>query len=263
MDMSQKLTRICMACGMQKPLAAFLQLNDKKATTYGNICSTCRSKGINEDSLHKIKDEERSSTSAGARIGAKEKYEIEKELNLQFKKASTDYKKEFKKRHLEYDAKETKKIEIERTKKARLQTATTKATSKNSKVKSASISKNIVSSSPLFNRAEQENNASAQQKNVAQTQADREELNKTGFNFTIPQLKNDDSLVNRSTVYREFERFLGPSAPLRFYLDQLYKRNLLLIQKNQAKLNKDKNPEEKIRDYITEEWHRPSSPRSR
>lgn len=43
MEKQHQLVRSCLACGLEKPLAAFLQLTGTQGTVYGNICSACRS----------------------------------------------------------------------------------------------------------------------------------------------------------------------------------------------------------------------------
>ncbi len=78
MEKRDKLMRTCTVCGLQKPLAAFLQISGAQGTLYGSICATCRGSGAKEKSA-KLHDEEHGSTSSGFRIGSKEKVFIEKE----------------------------------------------------------------------------------------------------------------------------------------------------------------------------------------
>lgn len=83
-------TRTCLACGLDKPLAAFLQLTGKQGTMYGNICSACRSKSKPSE-LHD--NDEQGSGASGLRIDSKTKVQQErdkksfqqkrKELNLE------------------------------------------------------------------------------------------------------------------------------------------------------------------------------------
>lgn len=70
------LTRTCTACGIEKPLSAFLYLTSK-GTTYGTICSTCRGKGITEQKPSVAPEDDRSRTTSGMRIGVKQLLEIE------------------------------------------------------------------------------------------------------------------------------------------------------------------------------------------
>jgi hypothetical protein len=71
------LTRTCTACGIEKPITAFLYLTSKLGTTYGTICATCRGKGIKEKAQKFVAEEERTTTSSGMRIGVKQLLEIE------------------------------------------------------------------------------------------------------------------------------------------------------------------------------------------
>src|SRR3990167_7374031 len=94
----EHLTRICTACGMEKPLSAFLQITGAQGTTYGNICSTCRGTGAKEKSSVPALEEEQSSTSSGIRIGSKQKVEIEKEKKRELDELKQHYVEEEKKR---------------------------------------------------------------------------------------------------------------------------------------------------------------------
>ena len=75
----KKLTRTCSACGIEKPLSAFLQISGTQGTLYGAICATCRSAGITGKKPTTSLDEGTTSASSGSRIGVKEKVFIEKE----------------------------------------------------------------------------------------------------------------------------------------------------------------------------------------
>lgn len=77
MEKRDQLTRTCTVCGLQKPLSAFLQIT-AKGTTYGAICASCRNKSA-KSNIKTLDDERSSTTNAGARIGAKERTEIERE----------------------------------------------------------------------------------------------------------------------------------------------------------------------------------------
>lgn len=77
MEKSTQPTRTCSVCGLQKPLAAFLQMIIGLGTHYGNICSTCRS--TQAKTKPEIIDEEWSKAGTGARIGTKEKAFIDEQ----------------------------------------------------------------------------------------------------------------------------------------------------------------------------------------
>jgi hypothetical protein len=78
-----QMTRICSACGLQKPLAAFLELSSTHGTRYGTICATCRGSKGNENKAPKKDDEQSTVATTGTRIGLKERVFIEKEQKKQ------------------------------------------------------------------------------------------------------------------------------------------------------------------------------------
>ena len=84
MNKPNQLERTCTACGIKKPLSAFLQLGGAQGTSYGSICADCRrtmpkAKDLAKDS------EERSSSSSRLRIGAQQKIAAESEKKQQNK----------------------------------------------------------------------------------------------------------------------------------------------------------------------------------
>lgn len=64
------LLKTCSSCGLQKPLAAFLQLTESQGTVYGTICGDCR-----KAQMHKVKtpkeQDEFSTSSTGTKIDSK------------------------------------------------------------------------------------------------------------------------------------------------------------------------------------------------
>lgn len=92
------LTRICAACGMEKPLSVFLQMSDAQGTSYSALCATCR--GANASSqAHKRPDDERTTTTtSGNWIGAKEKVAIEKQHFREMLETKQQHQEETKKR---------------------------------------------------------------------------------------------------------------------------------------------------------------------
>src|SRR6266568_2690642 len=78
-----QMTRTCSACGIEKPLAAFLEISSTHGTRYGNLCATCRGAGITEKKLNKTEEEHSTIATSGTRIGLKERVFIEKEQKKQ------------------------------------------------------------------------------------------------------------------------------------------------------------------------------------
>lgn len=79
-------TRVCSACGIEKPLSAFLQISGLKGSGYGNICSTCRGAGMDSPLKKPEKLEDRGSTSSDVRIDADSRQVAE----LEQKKAAAE-----------------------------------------------------------------------------------------------------------------------------------------------------------------------------
>lgn len=113
--MSQnQLTRVCAACGIEKPLSAFLEISGKQGNTYGNICATCRSQGKTAPVTND--DDSGSSRSIGHRISTKEKVYAETETKRQIKDLKELYRQEINKKdeRLDKKIKQTDLIEQER-----------------------------------------------------------------------------------------------------------------------------------------------------
>lgn len=69
------LTRICLSCNVEKPLSAFLQIAGASGTHYGNICAQCR--GASSTSKIIFTTDEKQGGGTGARIGAKQKIQMD------------------------------------------------------------------------------------------------------------------------------------------------------------------------------------------
>jgi hypothetical protein len=92
------IVRTCLACGLEKPLAAFLQLSGTQGTVYGNICSSCRSSEAKSKAVvPKQETDETGRTGVGSRIDAKTKVKteiIQKTIIKQAKEADQLEKKQ-------------------------------------------------------------------------------------------------------------------------------------------------------------------------
>lgn len=83
------LLKTCQICGLQKPLAAFLQLSDQQGTVYGNICSHCRKKQA--ESAEEI---ETTTSKTDNRIGHEQKVALDLEKREHSKQKRENYYKE-------------------------------------------------------------------------------------------------------------------------------------------------------------------------
>lgn len=93
-----QITRICSVCGVEKPIAAFLQISSKQGTHYGFVCSTCRSMGKMTKPTPAPTEDESTTASTDKRIGAKERLYIEQEKQRYLKELKELHIKEAKKR---------------------------------------------------------------------------------------------------------------------------------------------------------------------
>lgn len=84
---STSLSRTCVECGLEKPLAAFLQISGTLGTIYGHVCSTCRSTSAHGKTvLPKPKDDDERSGGTGLKIDQKTRIQQEIERKVQDKK---------------------------------------------------------------------------------------------------------------------------------------------------------------------------------
>lgn len=84
--------KVCQNCGLEKPIAAFIQKSGLLGGIYGSICSTCRS---DSESFGKKKTEEGSTTSTtGKRVDAEAKIEGDVSKRAEIAKESEEYYEE-------------------------------------------------------------------------------------------------------------------------------------------------------------------------
>lgn len=96
MEKKSPLTRTCFSCGIEKPLAAFLQLSGTQGTLYGNICADCRNIDI-RNKKQNLDTEERGRSSTGIRIDSKVKVQREIDQKIALQKQKDDHLEENKK----------------------------------------------------------------------------------------------------------------------------------------------------------------------
>jgi hypothetical protein len=89
MSKQNLLAKTCIACGLQKPISAFLQISGPQGTSYGNICSTCRGSGADKKVVIDQAEDGRSGSSTGLKIDSKAKVQIDRD-----KQAVSELKKE-------------------------------------------------------------------------------------------------------------------------------------------------------------------------
>lgn len=111
MNTLNNLTRNCLICAQKKPLAAFLQITGAKGTTYGNVCSDCRSKYKDQKGTASS-DEDASRGSAGVRIDSKTRVYADIKQKEELKQTKETYTENLEERGevvLDKDDKDVKK----------------------------------------------------------------------------------------------------------------------------------------------------------
>ena len=107
------LMKTCSVCGLQKPLAAFLQYAGKSGAHYGNICSTCRKAEAEKAQKPKV-EEEGTTSKTGRTIDAKARVEAEAEKRKDQKEVSEEYYEEREEKDVAKTEKAEKIISIEK-----------------------------------------------------------------------------------------------------------------------------------------------------
>jgi hypothetical protein len=91
--------KTCAACGLVKPLTAFLQINGPQGTTYGNICATCRGSSHGKQvTIPQPELDEDGGSASGLKINAKTKVQMATDQKQQTQRLKDLAQKETKKR---------------------------------------------------------------------------------------------------------------------------------------------------------------------
>jgi hypothetical protein len=119
--MEKQLGKTCVACGLQKPMTAFLQITGPEGSSYGNVCSTCRGSGLGKKITIAPIEDEHSSSSTGLKIDAKAKQQIDRMKKLNADEKEVKEHKEEQKNEKELQEKlERKETKAEEEKNHRL-----------------------------------------------------------------------------------------------------------------------------------------------
>lgn len=255
------LTRVCPSCGLEKPLSAFLQITGRQGTTYGTLCASCRSMGMKEKASA-TPDDERTGTSSGMRIGAKERLEIEKKQKLDLTERQQRQEKEIKKREQiqvnELDRLEEKeKIErfhretyIEEKKKQSF----LNYQSKQNPIRTQSVLGQKKDELRQFNQQKESDEKLQKVEALKLEDKAKEELKKTTLDLSAggPILTLADNVVSRDNeIFRQFQEWLGDSAPITKPVSKLYRQNLAMSAKQ---VQDKKSQQEKITNETPEEF---------
>ncbi|EKD54396.1 MAG: hypothetical protein ACD_60C00087G0008 [uncultured bacterium] len=259
MTKSKQLTRICTACGMTKPLSAFLQISGTKGTIYGAICSTCRGSGIKEKSNIPAHDEE-SSTSSSIRIGAKQKVELEKKQKQDYQELKEEQTEEEKKRIEITDEKIENLQNKEKAEKDHREVIEAKKRGfLNYKAKTLPLRSDLAPSQKEGTaRTALDDNYIIELNKIEE--AFKEEFQKTTVDLSgapLLDLQHGGTIKRNNPIFEKFKTWLGPEA---MFLKTLM-RQMQKNPENQAKLSKQE--EQKDKSAFLDGKPRPSSSRKR
>ena len=264
MTKHESLTRTCTACGIEKPLSAFMQLGGKQGTTYGSICATCRGTGITEKSTKPARDEERSSTGSSIRLGTKERVEIEKQQKLEQQNRQEIAEKETKKREQSTDNKLELLEQKEKTERAHREVyleAKKKqsflSNYQNRQLFNQQMISEFKKEDNTFVNAPVSNEAQLSAAELVKTEATKEQERITTLDLSgTPVLGQANYTVSRDNpIFNQFEKWLG-ETPLTKTKSRLYKSAPTTSTDSKATPSQEKDATDAPRDYINKTWNR-------
>jgi hypothetical protein len=269
------MTRICSACGIEKPLAAFLEISSTHGTHYGNLCSACRGAGITEKKSNKTEEEQSTIATSGSRIGLKERVFLEKEQKKQLVTAKEQRIEELNKRDALLEEKKEKislKEKLEKNHRNTYLDTKKQPSFLNKTLPSANIEKTPPSKTlPLQTNIEQnkvERDKVAREKLTVDEkqrviEARQEEMKNT-FNFVDQYIDpRADEARGYSPAFLTFRHSIGVEAPINAFekiRQRLKELDGLKTSKAPENTTHKKDP---LLDFVEKTWSGPSSPRKR
>lgn len=241
MSHQNPVTRTCTACGIEKPLNAFLQLSEKHGTVYGTICATCRMEGKTAEPAQKQLEDESTTIPTGARIGAKEKIYAEEDSKRKLKDLKELYRKEQrviddkaelkteKALQKEKDEKLHRETYIEERKKRGFLSQQRVTTVQTQRTFQITPENNQQEQSLLEENKQQDNKQQelTQTQNTTQQDNQQQELNATFTPNNAPFLDPQSGEVRYNKLpLKNIKNWLGTQTPNVNSLDQLYKKTI-------------------------------------
>lgn len=249
-------TRICTACGIQKPLTAFLHLTSKLGTAYGSICSTCRGKGIKEEVKKLISDEEKSSTTSSLRIGMKQLVEIELQKKREQKDRQDNKELELKKRE-QVSVEKTESTELKE-KADKLQRETYQRGFLDYKSKKNPFSAQSVldqKNAQRFMGAPVPDEKQRAMEATKKTEAIKQEQQKNSVDLSgAPVLDPANFTFAREATVQRLQSLLGNDAPIMRNMAQFYKTLSIVEGKKPDSAKQEKWEGEDPREFIERTW---------
>jgi hypothetical protein len=256
------MTRICSACGIEKPLAAFLEISSTHGTRYGIYCSACRGSGLAEK---KNKNEEDPGTlsTTGNRIGLKERSFIEREQKKKIDIEKTERIEQLAKRDATTQEKTDKTIQKENLEKDHRRTYLDLKKQPGflgKKLPSGSVVPRTIQNTPVLDTKKQEEKNVAQEKEFDKKSTHQEEQKKT-FNLKDQYIDPQAGEIRaHNPIFLAFQDSLGAS-PFKIIRERL---NQLAQKKPEAAIKKSAENKDPLLTFVEKTWGGgPSSGRKR
>lgn len=247
MTKQTSLMRTCIACGIEKPLAAYLQITGAQGTTYGNVCSTCRGATAKTRTTIFLDENERGGGSSGIRIGTdarnqaeilevkdkKEKKEAAREELLE--KFSKEDDKKFRDEIKYKEEKDHRKF-LESKRFLRFHETEKKGkTFLDAKV-------NIEKHGEII-------------ENINKAESIQQDIRTNSTDLSVPFLDPQFTLIKfHSPIFLEFKRWLGSSAPIMRTFEQLFKKQEALLKQTQDQKIELKTEKDPLIEYAEKAW---------
>jgi len=255
MTKDKQLFRTCAACGLDKPLSAFLQLGSEPGTHYGFVCATCRKEGRTPPS-NIITDDESTTVKTGKRIGSKEKVFAAKEKKLKLKDLKELFRKEVNdKSNLDEKKKKLKKlkdkVDLDRRKKEQSRKSASSFWTKDNKNQSGirGLAKKTSADKKHFRTKEQILDEIRKHEEVLQ-----QEGAVTSLDLSNPAVAGQTNQIKfYSETFLKYKTWLGISSPLVRTLERLYgelEKHFGHEMKQSSGKAEHSNAKESIKSYI-------------
>jgi hypothetical protein len=259
--MQNQLSKTCAACGLQKPLSAFLQISGPEGTSYGNVCSTCRGSQAGKKIVIPAAEEEHSSSSTGLKIDAKAKIAIDRD-----KKKAVDEKKvldkqeEVKRETIaeEKDQKITNKATAEKEHREFIEAKKSSFLDYKSKPAPTTLpprtTQEVIAAQVVVQEANAAANTNLDSKNLTDT--NMAENRAKGIDLSVPFVDTVTGEIKyQSAEFLKAKAWLGNSAAINTIERQF-------LAKKTSHMENDKPQQDKLVEFLEEKWE-PTSPKNR
>lgn len=228
------LVKTCSSCGLQKPLASFLQFAGSESASYGNICADCRKAHIDNE-IEKEPDEFSTNTS-GYKIDSKAHLHGEIEKKEHHHKVEELNKTEHDKAEVKKEKRIRKIIDIQKGERDHR---------KNYLEKSSFLT---TQHSEAQQRALEEKQKLEEESKI-QAVKQEEKLKRIDFSETFLPSQTGAQVKLQGRIFSDFKAWLGGSAPVVRSMDpsaQTPEQKNIKIGTHRELINKEKNSGESL-----------------